>query len=211
MSDAHAVAVERAYTELSELECTAGSADGLVEVTVGAHGDLRAVHLDPRVGRSRDAGALAAHVLTAAAGAAALVAPRAARVASALLPPHVDAAEADLVFDPLLHELDRLLAVPGPGRRPADPGSDPMPVLDAGIDYLALRQRVSEQRDRASDATATATSDDGLIEATADVRGRLVGLHLNPRVFRAGDSRLLAQRITAAAHRAAALVREGTW
>jgi len=66
MSDSRAASVDRAYAELAELEYVASSMDGLVEVTVGVRGDLRAIHLDPRVSRSRDADALADHILTAA-------------------------------------------------------------------------------------------------------------------------------------------------
>lgn len=209
MSDARAAAIDQAYAELAELEFVACAMDGLVDVTVGVRGDLRAIHLDPRVSGSRDADALAGQILTAARDAAALAAPRAARVAAALLPPHADPATADLVFDPLLYELDRLASMPRGGRYGAD--GEPLPVLDAGIDYAALRQRVSAQRDRASHLRETATSDDGLVEATADVRCRLVGLVLDPRVFRVSDSTLLAQRITTTTHRAAGLVREGMW
>ena len=141
--------------------------------------------------------------------AAEFAAPRASRAVAALLPTHVDPATADLVFDPLLYELDRLTSVPRRGQYGFD--GEPLPVLDAGIDYAALRQRVQALRDRAPHISETATSDDGLIDATADVRCRLIGLFLDSRVFRMSNSMLLAQQITSTTHRAAALVREGMW
>ncbi|MGW0805480.1 YbaB/EbfC family nucleoid-associated protein [Nonomuraea sp. NPDC002799] len=43
--------LREAYGELSELSHTARSADGMVAVTVGLHGQVRAITLDPRVYR----------------------------------------------------------------------------------------------------------------------------------------------------------------
>ncbi|MEQ4715227.1 YbaB/EbfC family nucleoid-associated protein [Nonomuraea sp. B19D2] len=44
--------IREAYGELSAMEHTARSADGMVSVTVGRHGQIRGIELNPRVYRT---------------------------------------------------------------------------------------------------------------------------------------------------------------
>lgn len=195
----------QAYRSLADLRVTEASTDDLVSVTVGPYGDLLAIELDPRVYRSRDADALARNILTTTRAAVDRAARDAAETAAALLPDHVDRSRADLAFDPALYELDRVIAAPAP-RVPTE-GRD-LPVLE--VDYRVLRRGLLALRGRLDAARGTATSDDGLITAVADGRGRLCGLTLHPRVLRTFDSRALARAITAtvlATRRSA----EGVW
>jgi DNA-binding protein YbaB len=85
----------------SALTVTAKSADRLVEVTVGAHGELRSLRLDPRVHRVREslADTIKHTVRTAA--------ETASRKAFTALLPDADPDTGDTGFGPVLHELDR--------------------------------------------------------------------------------------------------------
>jgi hypothetical protein len=167
-----------------------GSADGFLTATAGYLGTLLELHVDPRVYRVRDAGALARTVLDTARTAADR-ATLAAFEAVAMPPTHDDV---DLLFNPALRELDRLIAHE---RAIATPGS--RPVLRSGIDYEAERRAVVARRDAVPTIRETAESDDGLVAATADVRGRLLDLSLHQAIYRAPDSRRLADGITATA------------
>jgi DNA-binding protein YbaB len=73
---------------------------------------------------------------------------------------------------------------------------DVLPVIGEGLDMRVWRRRLVALRERASRVTATAESEDGLIVATVSGPGRLVDLRLDPRVYRASDSRRLAEQIT---------------
>ncbi|MFJ6672012.1 YbaB/EbfC family nucleoid-associated protein [Actinosynnema sp. NPDC091369] len=100
--------VWRVNRALAAIEVTASSDDGLVDVTVGPDGAMRALRLDPRLYRAPDAAALA-RAVTRAAQAAAGSAHRAAfDVLKPLLPADATAEGTDPAFDPLLHHLDRL-------------------------------------------------------------------------------------------------------
>ena len=102
---------------LAAIEAAASSDDGLVDVTVGPGGELRSLRLDPRLYRTPDADALA-RAITRAVQDAGRDARRAAfDVLEPLLPAGATAADTDLVFDPLLHHLDRRLADDGGGAR----------------------------------------------------------------------------------------------
>jgi DNA-binding protein YbaB len=90
-----------------DLTATAGSADGIVMATVGVLGDLRELRLDPRLYRSRDADALAAEIVATVRSAAKCAAQEAFHAVAAQLPPGTDPEEADLLFGPALHELER--------------------------------------------------------------------------------------------------------
>lgn len=181
--------VQRAVAELT---ATAESPDGLVAATAGPYGQVRALDLDPRIYRTRDPEALADSVLAAVRAATEAAAREVFDVVADLLPAHADPADTDLSIDPLLHELDLLIASqPEPERR----GDDALPRLGDGIDYRAQREKLTELRATAPQLRATAESDDGLIGATVDGRGRLVTLWLDDRVYRTVDSRALADRI----------------
>ncbi|MDA3647203.1 YbaB/EbfC family nucleoid-associated protein [Saccharopolyspora indica] len=100
---------DRVQREVADIAATAESPDGLVEATVGAFGDLRELYLDPRHHRSRDAATLAANILTAVRAAEKSAARAAFEVIAGRLPPGTNPDEADLLFGPALHELDRRL------------------------------------------------------------------------------------------------------
>jgi DNA-binding protein YbaB len=63
-------------------------------------------------------------------------------------------------------------------------------------------------RESARDVQESAESDNGLISAAVNGRGELVGLELNPRIFRVHDSRALADDIAETIRRAGKLVNE---
>lgn len=70
-------------------------------------------------------------------------------------------------------------------------------------DLDALRREVGELRTALDETRETATSDDGLITATAGGRGELVELELDPRIYREQDSTVLAAGIVETVRRAA--------
>lgn len=178
--------IRAVHRELAEVAATATSDDGLIVATAGPTGALRELRLDPRVYRSRDAEALAGDILDTVRSAANSAERAAFDVAEILLPAHADPDDVDLAIDPVLGELDRL------------------PAAADGVDYGALRRTLRALRDRVPDLTATADSEDGLVTATVDGRGRLVDLELDARIYRGPDSRALAERIGATARLAAA-------
>lgn len=189
----------------AELTATAESPDGLVAATAGPHGQVRALYLDPRLYRTRDPVALAHSVLAAVLAATEAAAREVFDLVVDLLPAPADPADTDLSIDPLLRELDLLIAShPAPGR----PEDDALPRLGDGIDYRAQHRKLSELRATAPRLRATAESDDGLVSATVDGRGRLVALWLDARVYRTVDSRALAERIGATTLAAADAIRD---
>ncbi|MCE6997998.1 YbaB/EbfC family nucleoid-associated protein [Saccharothrix sp. S26] len=99
--------VEGVNQALAAMEATASSDDGLVDVTVGPGGELRALRLDPRLYRRPDAAALARAITRAARAAAEDARQAAFDMLAPLLPADATAADTDLAFDPLLHHLDR--------------------------------------------------------------------------------------------------------
>lgn len=94
--------------ELADLAATAESPDGMVGATVGAFGDLRELYLDPRHHRSRDAAMLTENIMATVRAAENAAARLAFDVIAAQLPPGTEPGEADLLFGPALHELNRL-------------------------------------------------------------------------------------------------------
>lgn len=197
--------IARTYRELADLRATGESPDGLVTATVGAHGDLRDLTLDPRVYRNADSDELTAQVLAAARAAADHAGGTAIDMIDALLPDQVDPEHVDLVFDPALYELDRVLAAPAP-RVPT--GGRDLPTMGDGPDYAALRRELLTKRDMARRVRVTETSDDGLVSATTDGYGRLHDLTLHPRIYRTTDSRALARTIAGTVSRAGQLARD---
>jgi DNA-binding protein YbaB len=190
-------ASHRALTELVAVEETR---DGLATVTVGVLGDLRDLRFDPRVARCRDAGALAETVMRTVRAAAAAVHRSSAGLVAQLVPDHPLGAEVDLLFDPMLYQLDRRIAATGES--------------DAGFDYRGLRQRVLAMRDLAEDLRETMTSPDGQITATVSGRRALVDLTLGRRATSTRHADQLADDILATVRRATARVGEqltGTW
>ncbi|MEV6634794.1 YbaB/EbfC family nucleoid-associated protein [Actinoplanes sp. NPDC051470] len=184
------------HRDLEQMLITVTSADGLVRVVVGARGDLRDVRLDPNVLRRADGAALAREVVHTAGEAGR----RAAAEAGELVRPLTGRRRGepvDVMFDPPLAELDRCLARP-----PQSPPMNGMPAA-ARPDYASYRETLIGERDRLRSASATATSPDGLVTATAGGRGELIGLTLDDRVFRPSDSRRLAGAIVSTARDAA--------
>lgn len=84
---------------------------------------------------------------------------------------------------------------------------DPPPVMGEGLDLRAWRGRLLALRERIPGVTATAESDDGLIIATVGGMGRLLDLRIDVRVYRASDSRRLAERITGVVREATRVAR----
>lgn len=170
----------RAHRHLSVLTVTAESADGLVEATVGPHGDLRSLRLDPRVHRVRES---LADTIKHTVHTAAEIASREAFTSLSVLLPNADPDTVDLAFDPVLHQLDR-----------------------AG--NTAFHADLVAVRDLMREVVESAESDDGLVTATVDGRGLLLDLRLDPRIFRAGNARLLAEQVTSTVRRATELAAE---
>ncbi|WP_434444216.1 YbaB/EbfC family nucleoid-associated protein [Lentzea sp. E54] len=185
--------VERVHRQLAGLRATAISADGFLTATAGFLGNLLELDVDPRVYRIRDAQALARSVLDTTRTAVDRATQAALEVAAVVLPTpgHVD-----LLFGPPLRELDRLNAQ----TRATTPGS--RPALRSGIDYEAERRALIKCREAMPAIRETAESDDGLVAATADARGRLLDLSLHQSIYRAPDSRRLAEGIITTARRA---------
>lgn len=71
-------------------------------------------------------------------------------------------------------------------------------------DLEALERDVRALQTALQDTRETAESPDGLVTATANARGELVELTLDPRIYRTPDSAALAADITAAVREAAA-------
>lgn len=74
-------------------------------------------------------------------------------------------------------------------------GSDP-------TDLEALEREVLTLRDALDDTESTAEAADGLIEATANGRGQVLGLRLDSRIYRNQDCEALAADILDAIRRA---------
>ena len=72
---------------------------------------------------------------------------------------------------------------------------DSLPVLGAGLDHRRWRDRIRALRNFVDEVTVCAHSDDGLVSATVSGRGELLAVTLDPRVYRASDSRRLAESI----------------
>ena len=70
--------------------------------------------------------------------------------------------------------------------------------------FQRLRDNASGLQQQLREVTATATSPDRLITATAGPRGQLIRLDIDPRVYRNPNSRALADAITETVQRAAA-------
>ncbi|XVV01241.1 YbaB/EbfC family nucleoid-associated protein [Actinosynnema sp. CA-248983] len=69
-------------------------------------------------------------------------------------------------------------------------------------DLEGLAEDIRAFRDRLAAVRATARSRDGLVTATTSGRGELLGLVIDPGVYRHPDSRGLAESVTDAVHRA---------
>ncbi|WP_406632581.1 YbaB/EbfC family nucleoid-associated protein [Amycolatopsis sp. WGS_07] len=163
-----------------------------------ACGELRRLDLDPRLFRHGDPDRLASNILEAADNAAANAAELAFAAGREFLPATARPDTVDFSLDPLLRELDRLIA---DGEPPGD--DDPaLPKLAAGIDYQAVRRNLAAVRERLPDLRTTAESADGLMSATVDGRGRLVDLWLHERVLRVTDAKALAARVRATVNEA---------
>ncbi|MER5268314.1 YbaB/EbfC family nucleoid-associated protein [Actinosynnema sp. NPDC002837] len=65
----------------------------------------------------------------------------------------------------------------------------------ANSGYVRLAEEFRRIREVRARSRATAWSDDGLVEATVDAGGRLIGLRLDPRVHRDPDSAALARTV----------------
>lgn len=66
-----------------------------------------------------------------------------------------------------------------------------------------IRDGYAELQQKLAAVTASATSDDGLVTATVGPQGRLIGVEIDPRIYRRPDSRRLAETITATIQAAA--------
>ncbi|WP_262379721.1 YbaB/EbfC family nucleoid-associated protein [Nonomuraea sp. PA05] len=70
--------------------------------------------------------------------------------------------------------------------------------------FMRMQREASDLNARAQAIRITEKSLDGLVSATVSVRGELIRLDLDPRVFRRPDARGLADTITDTVRRAAA-------
>ncbi|MFI7130807.1 YbaB/EbfC family nucleoid-associated protein [Nonomuraea sp. NPDC050153] len=70
--------------------------------------------------------------------------------------------------------------------------------------FMRMQREASDLSARAQTIRITEKSADGLVSATVSVRGELIRLDLDPRVFRRPDARGLADMITDTVRRAAA-------
>jgi DNA-binding protein YbaB len=82
---------------------------------------------------------------------------------------------------------------------PTEPGR-PAGAEPSELDEL--EKQIRTLRDALEDTTCTAETADGLIEATVTGRGQLVGLRLDPRIYRSQDCEVLASDILDAVRRA---------
>jgi DNA-binding protein YbaB len=98
--------IRRIQAELADVRATAESDDGLIKAEVDVRGSLRTLELDPRIYRSPDSTALAADITRTVARASEQAQRRAVEISSEILPDGVNPEEADLAFDPILHQLD---------------------------------------------------------------------------------------------------------
>lgn len=78
--------VREAYEELSVMEHTARSADGMVSVTVGRHGQLRGIELNPRAYRSMSPSQLTDAIMQQAGEATAAVSEQSKQLLKPLMP-----------------------------------------------------------------------------------------------------------------------------
>lgn len=69
-------------------------------------------------------------------------------------------------------------------------------------DLEALERQVLKLRDALDDTECTAEAAGGLIEATVNGRGNVLGLRLDPRIYRNQDCEVLAADILAAIRKA---------
>lgn len=74
--------------------------------------------------------------------------------------------------------------------------------------FTRLREEGPKLQDRLRSLQVTEKSRDGLITATVGVRGELVKLELDPRIYQRPDARALAEQITRTAQKAGAKARE---
>lgn len=87
------VRIREAYGELSAMEHTARSRDGMVSVTVGRYGQLRGIELNPRVYRSLSPSQLVDVIMRQVNEATAVVSERSRELLTPLMPegvPHED-------------------------------------------------------------------------------------------------------------------------
>jgi len=70
--------------------------------------------------------------------------------------------------------------------------------------FMRMRREATDLHARAQAIQITEKSADGLVSATVGVRGELIRLDLDPRVFRRPDARGLADTITGTVQRATA-------
>jgi hypothetical protein len=97
----------RGMKRIDAVSATATSADGLVEATAGAFGELRELRLDPCHARVQDAAMLAEKIRDTVRAAASVAALAAYEMIADDLPPGTAPDQADLLFGPALHALDQ--------------------------------------------------------------------------------------------------------
>ncbi|WP_433511909.1 YbaB/EbfC family nucleoid-associated protein [Nonomuraea sp. CA-143628] len=78
--------VQEAYGQLDQLQSVARSKDGMVEVTVGPHGQIRSLDLDPRVYRKLSPSELTEAIMELIAEATGEVAEQTRRLMQPLMP-----------------------------------------------------------------------------------------------------------------------------
>lgn len=101
--------MSEAISALQEVRGYGESDDGTVAATVGLHGDVRELEVDPRVYRDRDPDALAEAIVDAVRAARQDADGQAFRIAAPLLAAGVSPDDVYVPIDLALSELDRLI------------------------------------------------------------------------------------------------------
>lgn len=92
---------------MAEIRATAESGDELISATVGGHGELVELRLDPRIYRTPDSADLARSITKTIHRAAELAQEEGFAIIAEHFPADATAKTADLRLGPVLHELDR--------------------------------------------------------------------------------------------------------
>ncbi|GAB3728241.1 hypothetical protein GCM10027598_48500 [Amycolatopsis oliviviridis] len=103
-------ALREQQRRMAGIRATAESDDELISATVGGHGELVELRLDPRIFRTPDSTGLARAITKTVHRAAELAQDEGFALISDLFPAGTTAATADLRLGPVLHELDRRIA-----------------------------------------------------------------------------------------------------
>lgn len=103
-------------TRIAAIEVTADSPDGLVSVTVAGRGELRELHLDPRIYRAADPKALGASIVDTVRDAVGQSRRQLFEIVRRYLPPGAEYEHTDVHTDPFITQLDKKIEECGDDR-----------------------------------------------------------------------------------------------